>query len=67
MMAPKLIDPNQMSDIELKATVYDMSTQVENLKRNMDMLNQIIAQRAQAAAKKSEPEAVAVAVAAPNE
>lgn len=66
-MAPKLIDPNQMSDIELKATVYDMSTQVENLKRNMDMLNQIIAQRAQAAAKKSEPEAVAVAVAAPNE
>ena len=47
-MAQQTIDPNQLSDIELKAHVYDMIVQTEMLNRNIGSLNQIIAQRAQA-------------------
>lgn len=70
-MAPKLIDPNQMSDIELKAHVYDMVAQTEMLQRNIQTINEILVKRAQervvasqAVAKTAEESET---VAAPNE
>jgi hypothetical protein len=56
-MAQQTIDPNQLSDIELKAHVYDMSAQIQLLNKNIDGINQILLQRAQA--RSAVPQAVA--------
>jgi hypothetical protein len=47
-MAQKQIDTNQLTDIELKAHVYDMSAQVQMINQSIDGINQIIMKRAQA-------------------
>jgi hypothetical protein len=53
-MAKQTIDPNQLSDIELKAHVYDMNVEIEMINRSMNAINQILAQRAQARAVASQ-------------
>lgn len=59
-MSQKTIDPNQLSDIELKALAYDMLVQAETVNKNLQAINQLIAERARGAA--ALPEAVAKTV-----
>ena len=47
-MQQQTIDTNQLSDTELKALAYDLMVQGDNVNRNLQAINQVIAQRAQA-------------------
>ena len=53
-MAQQTIDPNQLSDIELKAIAYDLMVQGDNINRNLQTINQMIAERAQAGLQASQ-------------
>jgi len=55
-MENKQVSPNEMSDVELKATIFDLSDQINVANENIKVLRNILSTRIQKLAEK-EPKA----------